>query len=70
VSKKLRKFLGSAAAATILEALIFAAPTSAQRLEGVALCVTANPKDGTYQLAIRGSQPIFTSQTAARLNHE
>jgi len=70
VSKILRKFLGSAAAATILEALIFAAPTSAQTLEGVELSVTANPKDGTYELAIRGSQPIFTSRTAARLNHE
>ncbi len=63
-------WLCRARAAIIAVALIVITPCAAQQLTNDKLSVTANAKDGTYQLAVRGGQPIFTSGVAAQVNHQ
>ena len=43
---------------------------SAQKTENSALTVSVNSKDGTYQVATRGGQPILTSRTGVELDHQ
>jgi alpha-galactosidase len=69
VSKKMRKLRYGAAIAIVFVALIFAGTAAAQQLANDTLAVSANAKDGTYQLAVRGGQPIFTSRTGAQIDH-
>jgi alpha-galactosidase len=59
-----------AAIAIVLETLILVAPCAAQHLENDKISVSVDGKYGTFQLAIRGGQPIFTSRTSAQVNHE
>src|SRR5271157_2901024 len=54
----------------IAVALIVVTPCAAQQLTNDKLSLTVNAKDGTYQLAVRGGQPIFTSGVAAQVNHQ
>jgi hypothetical protein len=54
----------------LFEALILIASSTAQQLANDKLALTVNAKDGTYQLAVRGGQPIFTSRVGALVNHE
>jgi alpha-galactosidase len=70
VSMRIHKLLCGIAIAIVFEALIFTAPCAAQQLENDMLSLSVNAKDGTYQLALRGGQPIFTSHAAAQINHE
>jgi alpha-galactosidase len=49
--------------------LCVAANAPAQKAENSALTVSVNSKDGTYQIATRGGQPIFTSRTGVELDH-
>ncbi|MGB6961709.1 MAG: PKD domain-containing protein [Candidatus Acidiferrum sp.] len=70
MSKKAQKLSCSVAIAIVFEALILIAPCTAQQLENDKLSLSVNAKDGTYQLASRGGQPIFTSRAAAQVNHE
>jgi hypothetical protein len=44
------------------------APSAAQQLTNDRLSVTVNTQDGSYQLALRDGQPIFTSRVAAEIN--
>jgi alpha-galactosidase len=53
-----------------LGTLGLAASVSAQKAENNALTVSVNSKDGTYQVATRGSKPIFTSRTGMQLDHQ
>jgi len=69
VSEKLRRLRSGAAVAIVFVALIFVAPAAAQQLANDTLAVSANAKDGTYQLALRGGQPIFTSRAGAQIDH-
>jgi hypothetical protein len=46
------------------------APSAAQQLRNDRLSVTVNTQDGSYQLALRDGQPIFTSRVAAEINHQ
>ena len=59
--------LGSA---LVTAALIVAAPCAAQQLTNDKLSLTVNSKDGSYQLAVRGGQPVLTSTVAAEVNHQ
>jgi alpha-galactosidase len=52
-----------------LGAACLAADASAQKIENSALTVSVNSKDGTYSVATRGGQPIFTSRTGMQLDH-
>ena len=70
MSKRLHKLSCSVAIAIVFEALILIAPCAAQQLENDKLSLSVNAKDGTYQLALRGGQPIFTSRAAAQVDHE
>jgi len=51
-------------------ALVVITPCAAQQLSNDKLLLTVNAKDGTYQLAVRGGQRIFTSGVAAEVNHQ
>ncbi len=70
MSKRVRKWSCSVAIATVFEALILVAPCTGQQLENDTLSTSVNAKDGTYQLAVRGGQPIFTSRVAAQVDHQ
>jgi hypothetical protein len=70
VSTKTHKVSGSLAIAIAFEALILIAPCAAQQWGNDVLSLSVNAKDGTYQLALREGQPIFTSRVAAQVNHE
>jgi alpha-galactosidase len=65
----MRKLRCGAAIAIVFVALIFAGPAVAQQLANDTLAVNANAEDGTYQLAMRGGQPIFTSRAGAQIDH-
>jgi hypothetical protein len=54
----------------IAGALILATPSAAQRLTNDYLTLTINAPDGSYELAVRGGQPILTSRVAAEVNHQ
>jgi hypothetical protein len=51
-------------------ALIVVAPCAAQQLTNDKLSLTVNAQDGSYQLAVRARQPMFTSRVAAQVNHQ
>ena len=65
-----RGWLCSAGIAIIAVALIGVTPCAAQQLTNDKLSLTVNAKDGTYQLAVPGGKPIFTSGVAAQVNHQ
>ena len=70
MSMRVHKLSYSVVVAIVFEALILIAPCAAQQLGNDMLSLSVNAKDGTYQLAERGGQPIFTSRVAAQVNHE
>src|SRR5208282_151990 len=63
-------WLCSVGIAIIAVAPIVVTPCAAQQLTNDKLSLTLNAKDGAYQLAVRGGQPIFTSGVAAQVNHQ
>ena len=70
VSKRRYRLLCKLGAAIITGALIVAVPCAAQQLTNDRLLLTVDAQAGTYQLAVRGGQPMFTSRAAAQVNHE
>jgi alpha-galactosidase len=54
----------------IVVGLIVAMPCEAQQLTNEKLSLNVNAKDGSYQLGVRGGQPIFTSRVAAQVDHQ
>ena len=50
--------------------LAVAAPCAAQQLTNEKVSLSVNANDGTYQLAVRGGQPIFSSRVAAQIDHQ
>ena len=70
MSKRIPEWYCDIAIALLFEALILIAPCAAQQLGNEALSLSVNAKDGTYQLAVREGQPVFTSRAAAEVNHE
>ncbi len=65
-----RKLCCSGAVAIVFEAMILIAPCAAQQFANDRVSLSVNAKDGTYLLALRGGQPIFTSRVAAKINHQ
>jgi hypothetical protein len=45
-------------------------PREAQQLTNEKLSLSVNAKDGSYQLGVRGGQPILTSRVAAEIDHQ
>ena len=70
MSKRSHKFWCRGAIAIAFEALILIATCAAQQYANDRLSLSVNAKDGTYQLALHGGQPIFTSRAAAEIDHE
>ncbi|HKN23629.1 MAG TPA: hypothetical protein VJX72_02190, partial [Candidatus Acidoferrum sp.] len=70
MSKMSCGWLCSVGIAIIAVAPIVVTPCAAQQLTNDKLSLTLNAKDGAYQLAVRGGQPIFTSGVAAQVNHQ
>jgi len=54
----------------IVAVLIVALPGAAQTLTNDKLSVKVNPKDGSYQLAVRDGQPTLNSRAAAQVDHQ
>lgn len=50
--------------------LITGVPCAAQQLMNDKLTLTLDAQAGSYQLSLRGGQPIFTSRVAAQVNHQ
>jgi len=70
VSKRKCGLLCKLGAAIITGALIAAVPCAAQQLTNDKLSLTIDAQAGSYQLSLRGGQPIFTSRVAAQVNHQ
>jgi len=70
VSKRTCGLLCNVGSATVTALLIVAAPCAAQQLMNDKLSLTANAQDGSYQLAVPGGLPMFTSRVAAQVNHQ
>ena len=70
MSKRVRKLCSKVALAMGFEALVLITPCVAQRLVNDALAVSVNAKEGTFQIATRAGQPVFTSRVAAQVNHD
>jgi alpha-galactosidase len=70
MSKVMRRLLQKIGHAVVGGVLIVALPCAAQQLTNEKLSLTANPQDGSYQLAARGGQPVFTSRVAAQVDHQ
>jgi len=70
VSKRICELLCKVGAAIINGALIVAVPCAAQQLTNDKLSLTVDAQAGSYQLSVRGGQPIFTSRVAAQVNHQ
>jgi alpha-galactosidase len=70
VSKQMSRLLGKVGLAIFTGALIVALPCAAQRLTNDKLSLTANAQDGSYQVAVQGGQPVFTSRVSAEVDHQ
>jgi alpha-galactosidase len=70
VSKRTCGLPCSVGSTIIIGALVFVAPCAAQQLTNDKLSLTINAQQGSYQLAVRGGQPVFTSLAAAQINHQ
>lgn len=56
--------------AIITGVLIAGLPCAAQQLTNDKLTLTLDAQAGSYQLSLRGGQPIFTSRVAAQVDHQ
>jgi len=70
VSKRTCGLLCKVAAAILTAALIVAVPCAGQQLTNDKLSLTVDAQAGSYRLALRGGQPIFSSRVAAQVNHQ
>jgi alpha-galactosidase len=70
VSMRIQRLLCGFAIAIVFKALLITSPCAAQQLANNSLSLSVDAKDGTYQLASRGGQPIFNSRVAAEVDHE
>ncbi|HEY1471265.1 MAG TPA: PKD domain-containing protein [Candidatus Acidoferrum sp.] len=68
--KKIGGVLCEAGFVTIVAALMVPAPGAAQQLTNEKLSLSVNAQDGSYQLAVPGGQPIFSSGVAAQVDHQ
>jgi len=70
VSKTKCGLLCKLGAAVIAGALIAAVPCAAQQLTNDKLAMAVDAQAGSYQLSLRGGQPIFTSRVVAQVDHQ
>lgn len=70
MSKRTCELLCKVGATIITGALIVAVPCAAQQLTNDELSLTVDAQAGSYQLRVRGGQPIFTSRVAAQVDHQ
>jgi hypothetical protein len=70
VSKQTLALFCTLGSAIFIAVLIVATPCAAQQLTNDKLSVIVNAHEGSYQLALPGGQPIFTSRVAAQVDHQ
>lgn len=70
MSKKSCGLFCGAGIVTIVGGLGVAMPCAAQQLANEKVSLSVNAKDGSYQLGVRGGQPIFNSRVAAQIDHQ
>ena len=69
MSKRTCGLLCKVGAAIITGVLIVAVPCAAQQLTNDKLSLTIDAHAGSYQLTLRGGQPMFASRVAAQVDH-
>ena len=70
MSKRRCRLLCKLGTVIISGALIATVLCAAQQLTNDKLSLAVDAQAGTYQLSLRGGQPIFTSRVAAQVNHQ
>ena len=70
VSNRICGLLCKVESAIVAGTVIVAVPCAAQQLTNDKLSLTVNAQDGSYQMAVRGDQPVFASRVAAQVNHQ
>jgi alpha-galactosidase len=70
VSKRICGLLCNLGCALVAGALFVAVSGAAQQLTNDKLSLTVDAQAGSYQLTVRGGEPIFTSRAAAQVNHQ
>jgi alpha-galactosidase len=70
MAKIIRRLMFNGGIAIGLAALTVALPGEAQQLTNDKLSLTNIAQDGSYQVGLRGGQPVFTSRVAAQIDHQ
>ena len=67
VSKRPRRLVFRVGLAIIAGTLIVALPCAAEQLANDKLSLTVNAQDGSYELGVRGAQPVLNAREEHRL---
>jgi alpha-galactosidase len=70
VAKIICRLVFNGGLAVMAVMLIASLPCAAQQLANDKLSLAVNVQDGSYQLAVRGGQPVFASRVGAQVDHE
>jgi alpha-galactosidase len=70
VSKRPRRLVFRVGLVIIAGTLIVALPCAAQQLANDTLSLTVNAQDGSYELGVRGAQPVLNAHVAVQVDHE
>ena len=70
VAKRSGRLVFRAGLAIIAGTLIVALPSAAEQLTNDKLSLTVNAQDGSYELGVRGAQPVLNAHVAAQVDHE
>ena len=70
MSKRPGSLVSRAALAVIAGTLMVALPCAAEQLANDKLSLTVNAQDGSYQLGVRGAQPVLKARVGAQVDHQ
>ena len=70
MSKRPRRLVFRVGLVIIAGILIVALPCAAEQLANDTLSLTVNAQDGSYELGVRGAQPVLNAHVAAQVDHE
>ncbi len=70
MSKRPGSLVSRAALAVIAGTLMVALPCAAEQLANDKLSLTVSAQDGSYQLGVRGAQPVLKARVGAQVDHQ
>jgi hypothetical protein len=70
VAKIIRRLIFDGGFAVAAAGLIATPPSAAQQITNANLSLTISAQDGSYQVGVRGGQPVFASRVAAEVDRE